>query len=216
MPVNVQLPTESDIQHMTSEQVPANPQTEETDVNPSLLKRLGGLFLGRLQPRRTEPVQEARQQRLSKSAKVQTGLEAALTNSIYQLDRRERAVANQYMDQKVFGAPVQAPDSSGEEPMIIADDIKIIRNQSGSILGPLVGLLLGGGTLFGAYLLLSNILPKVTDKLLGDDEPPPPAVVQPDTKIPDSSDPTHTHERYNYKLRSRVIPPPEKSERSVK
>ena len=135
----------------------------------------------------TEPVAEARQQRVGKSAKLQTALEGTLANSIFRLDKDERDAVNAYRN-GVFqqtGKPIphktktgqskpkgllgmfgSAGDGSkagvageGGEEMIISDDIRITNlNRRG--LGFLPALLLGGSAVAGAYMLTKAIYDK--------------------------------------------------------
>lgn len=103
--------------------------------------------------KRTEPIDEAKQQRLGKTAKVATAHEAVLTNSVAQLDKDERAAVNTYrndvMKARGFTPPHDAVASAtGEDGMMVADDVtvtNITKNGAGLLASALTMGLVGVG-----------------------------------------------------------------------
>lgn len=156
----------------------------------SLLGLFGGVSRWINQPD-TEPTQEAKQQRLNKSAKVQTALEGLYVEQMGQIAKDEVAEVRQYKDQTVFGGKKKAPQRTDDE-MLIADDIRITNVKSGSgILPTIAGLALGAAAV---YFGMSHFAPS-------EPEPKPAETVTIETPGK-----TVTNE-YDYSVDSRVIPP---------
>jgi len=76
-----------------------------------------------------DPTLEAKSQRLNKSAKIQTGLEAVLMDSISELARQDHEQVRIHRNRAVFGDQRQETipkrGTDGSDEMIIADDIKV-------------------------------------------------------------------------------------------
>lgn len=116
----------------------------------NLLKKIRDLFgVGRWLDKDTEPIQEARQQRLNKSAKIQTALEGAFVSQMNTIAKDEIAEVRQYKDQTVFGGSTQLPKRDEIDDMLIADDIKITNVKTGSGIVPtLLGLAAGAAAVY--------------------------------------------------------------------
>ena len=101
------------------------------------------------------PVQEAREQRLAKDSKLQTGMEAVFVNSLNQIDKSEREAVNEYRNRQM-GAPPKPPHGKvgGEsgDGLIIADDIQT-TNIDRRGLGPVATVILVVALCILAYLL---------------------------------------------------------------
>jgi len=156
-------------------------------------------LLGRFVPGPQDPVREASEQRHNKSAKIQTALEATMVNSLHQIDKDERAVANAYRNWKVFGDK-QVPKVGGgsDEEMLIADNIYNIKPPS--LLGPLLGIAGIIAASGGAGWLL---LPQLANLL---QDPEPAAVAPEDAPSPDV---IRESDVYDYTVDSHVIEPDE-------
>lgn len=129
----------------------------------------------------TEPVQEARQQRLNKTNKIQTGLEAVLLNSISDIDRQDREAARIYRNKTLFGGGNETIPSTEDDGLIIADDIRITNVKP----SPLLPLLLTAGLAGAGVWLASEYLSKESSE---------------------KSVETRT-EQYDYRVQTRVILP---------
>ena len=109
----------------------------------------------------TEPIDEARQQRLSKSAKLQTAIEGVFVNDFNQLAQAEREAVNQYRnnlfanDSDTFGkSNSREPHGQGaDSEMVICDDVRrthITRNGPGTLQNLLTAGAVGAAAWFGA------------------------------------------------------------------
>lgn len=137
----------------------------------------------------TAPVDEAKQQRLSKSNKLQTAYEATMTQHMNKIANDEIAAVRQYKDQTVFGGKVKQPNwGKTDDEMIIADDIRI-TNVRPSVLPALMGAVAGAGLL---WLAIPHLLP--------DEEP----------DVPEPSSPVveRMKDVFDYEVDTWVTPPP--------
>ena len=144
-----------------------------------------------LLPGKQSPITEASEQRHNKSAKIQTGLEATMMNSLYQLDKDERATAAAYRNWKVFGQKTIPKTGGNDDEMLIADNIYNIKPPS--LLGTLLGLSAFTGVGGAAAYFLLPLIGELMSGAPVPDSPPPQVIQQSDV--------------YDYDVESRVIPP---------
>ena len=142
------------------------------------------------------PKEEALKQRLDKSNKLQTGLEAAYVQDMNSLLSHDRRRVRRYEDRTVFGADRKGPTTNDQqaledEKMQIADDIRTTNttiNRGGGLLNTVGAIAMGAGGLYAA------------NEYFNQDEPPPPAVQV--EEVP-------TEREFEFRVDSRVIPPKE-------
>ena len=108
-----------------------------------------------------ETLEEAASQQLGKKSKLETALDAILTNSFHKLDKDERDVVERYRNMKVFGDSSPRPQTDSGD-FIVCDDMKIdihVPKQDPPPAAP--QLANGGGTLaklgLGAALLATGV-----------------------------------------------------------
>lgn len=139
----------------------------------------------------TEPIEEAKQQRLGKSAKIQTAYEAVMVNDLKNIAKRDREVVAQYQNQKLFGGKKSPPNTqkglAGNDDMIIADDIRITTIKPSGLASEILKAAVLAAL---AYYGLGPILfPKTPEKK------------EPEQKVKTE------HIESDYTIRSKLIPP---------
>lgn len=103
----------------------------------------------------TPPAEEAAQQRINKSAKVQTALEAMLVDDLRRIGATERDAVNRYRESKLFGGGNGQAPPAGDSDLIVCDNMRIEAPKSNN--GLLTGVLLGTVLAAGGALGLSHL-----------------------------------------------------------
>lgn len=173
----------------------------------SSLTGLFGVARWLAEAHRTDPTQEAKQQRQNKSAKIQTAVEETFANQLDRIAADEMADLRAYKRHKMFGGEIKPPEygASDDEMRVIADDIRVTNIKPGSgVLPTLAGVAAGAAAL---YFGLPYIQPAKPE--------PPPVTQAPPVELgkpiqPPAPEPPvvieHTTE-FDYRVDSKVIPP---------
>lgn len=162
------------------------------------LKKIRDLFgVGHFLDRDTEPTQEAKQQRLNKSAKIQTGLEAVVVNQMQNIAKDEIAESRQLKDQTVFGGEKKLPQRGETDDMLIADDIRVTNVKSGGAMPALVGVAAGAAAIYFGMPFLAGPAKATVEKVVEERiiEKPVERVIE------------KPGQDFDYEVESRVIPP---------
>jgi len=131
------------------------------------------------------PIQEARKQRLGKSAKVQTAYEGIFAGDIQALMAHDRRRVQRLEDKTVFGQNKEGPTTTAkqqeeDDQVLIADDISHTSttiNRGNGLLPTLGAMAVGAGLLWAANEYLNK------DKPAEPQDPPPGQVTEIDYEI---------------------------------